>query len=83
VKRRIADTGETIELMGYTMVDGVQVEVTLTVNTVKLIHKLGNKAAYSKGRKAQMAQGLVKVTVDKASNATVRAQVQAKAEGPA
>ena len=48
---------DTITLTGWTMVEGVNVEVTLTVDTVALIHWLGAKAARSMHGKASDAKG--------------------------
>jgi hypothetical protein len=75
-----AVNGETIEVTGCTLVDGISVEVTLTINTVQLIHKLGAKAAHAKGRKSQMASGLVKAVADKTGNQIVRCQARDKRE---
>jgi hypothetical protein len=63
---------ETLTFNGTTIVDGITVEVVLTVNTVQLIHKLGDKAARNRGRKARLGSGLITVTADKAGNQAVR-----------
>lgn len=67
--------GETVTYTGQTIVDGIPVPVTLTVNTVRLIHELGARAARSKGRKAAALRGAVVVVADPAGADTVRVKM--------
>ena len=69
---------DTITLTGWTMVEGVNVEVTLTVDTVALIHWLGAKAARSMHGKASDAKGDVRARVSKSAVLSVSEADQAR-----
>lgn len=75
MRARVDKAGETISFSGQTIVDGIPVPVRLTVNTVRLIHELGARAARSKGRKAAALRGAVVITADPAGADTVRIQM--------
>lgn len=75
---RADQPGELIEITGSIIVEGISTDVTLTVNTIQLIHILGDKAARAKGRKSQLCSGLVKAKVDSTAHGIVQSVLKDK-----
>lgn len=72
MKRLHGDNGEILVFNGHTIVNGIQVEVVLCVNTVRLIHELGARAAGNRGRRVKMCKGAILVKTDKEASDAVR-----------
>lgn len=70
--RVAANWGEVLEIDGATTVDGVNVAVTLRINTVQLIHRLGGKAVLNRSRKARIFEGMVVAEADKEKSQAIR-----------
>ena len=75
---RADQPGECLVITGSIIVEGISTDVTLTVNTIQLIHILGDKAARAKGRKSQVCSGLVKAKVDSTAHGIVQSVLKDK-----